>query len=234
VSEGRVGCRRPNFRRGSRWRGRREPIVKSKSTDGDEVTQLRCEHNWARPGYRFRTRTTRDATSEWRSTASTSCWLYESKFRVMGPKDAPAACTVSQPERAPPGRRWWPATLQQQVRALRDPPLAHLAHADHTRPWRAPGAEESVSRRQPGDADAGTARRCSGGVLPACRCCGCAEMGAQWRGCTHNVSGHANLRRASTVRAVFRDRGTHRAAPVQRTGAQAHLQGRWDSRNARV
>ena len=184
--------------------------------------------------YRFRTRTTRDATSEWRSTASTSCWLYESKFRVMGPKDAPAACTVSQPERAPPGRRWWPATLQQQVRALRDPPLAHLAHADHTRPWRAPGAEESVSRRQPGDADAGTARRCSDGVLPACRCCGCANTVAQWRGYTRGVPGHAYIRRTPLDRAVFRGRGTLRGADVQRTGARAHPQGPWDGRNVCV
>ena len=114
------------------------------------------------------------------------------------------------------------------------PQLDHLARADHTHAWRALGAEESVSRRRPGDADAGTARRCSDGVLPACRCCGCANTVAQWRGYTRGVPGHAYIRRTPLDRAVFRARGTLRGADVQRTGARAHPQGPWDGRNVCV
>ena len=131
-------------------------------------------------------------------------------------------------------RRRWPATLQPQRRTLRAPQLDHLARADHTHAWRALGAEESVSRRRPGDADAGTARRCSDGVLPACRCCGCANTVAQWRGYTRGVPGHAYIRRTPLDRAVFRGRGTLRGADVQRTGARAHPQGPWDGRNVCV
>ena len=102
-----------------------------------------------------------------------------------------------------------------------------MPHANHMHDCPAPGAEESTIRRRTGSADAGAARWCSDGVLPACRCYACAQMGAQRRGCMPNTLGHAAVRRRPSLRAAFLDGGTHHAPRVHATGPHIAAEPPW-------